>query len=324
MMVGLRVLGLWLFCGVALAQTSTLQVISNRALSFDDGLQLGEQRGFLSHYECTVEVTDITAAKAVEPFLPFFVPTENLTVQSVTQSAPPTKLSHRPIIYIHGYNEEFEKSCVRAMWLYRALGINRPFFLFSWPADGRISNYTRDEADAHWSVLDLALAIQQLSEVSADGRVDVLAHSLGGRIATLALSHEVLRGQPINELVLIAADIDYGHAKRYWPLLAKKAARVSVYQSDGDSALQLSETLHGYPRLGQVLSNEEYWSGPDFLDFSNAPRRLAGGHHYHLVNPAVQLDLLGVLRGQPVIERAGWTKPRTGATAPANYWQYQP
>ena len=215
------------------------------------------------------------------------------------------------VVYVHGYNEGFAKSCRRAIWLGRKLGILDRLVLISWPSDGNVLNYTRDEADAMWasrtirSALDAISTRTQSSESGpesgpAPGNIQLIAHSMGTRAVSYALIQHPIAPQLIDQLIFIAADMDSEIFYGMLPQLQQSIQRLHIYQSANDAALQLSEQLHGYSRLGQPDAELEAriptHERIQRYDISAHAVRIPGGHHYHFANPVVLQQLAEILR----------------------------
>jgi len=108
----------------------------------------------------------------------------------------------------------------------------------------------------------------------------------------------------LNELVLIAPDIDTDIFRQELPLVRKTATRITVYASDNDKALKLSHEVHGYPRLGLAGEHLAVLDGVETIDISHVGTRRFSGHIYHLFNPDVIEDLTQLLHtGKPADQR---------------------
>jgi esterase/lipase superfamily enzyme len=163
-----------------------------------------------------------------------------------------------------------------------------------------------------------------VSRVGAQ-KLDIVAHSMGGRGVVQALTSLACTPPPaplIDELILLAPDIDtdlFGHDL---PLLKKAANRVTIYVSENDKALALSHEVHGYPRLGEAGEHLAVLEGIDTIDISPAGRRRMSGHIYHIFNPAVVNDLRQLLAtGNPPAQRSGLIRAERNGML---YWRIQP
>ena len=171
--------------------------------------------------------------------------------------------------------------------------------MFSWPSDGVIVNYTRDESDLFWSVDPLHQTLLDMIDRFGTGKINLIAHSLGSRgvmLALIRLAQTKQGDKPlVNQVVLAAPDIDTGIFEQYLPLIRPLARNISVYVSNKDSALAVSRQLHGYPRLGEAGAHLEGMAGVEIIDVSDIPVHQPSGHVYHLYHPAVVNDLKQLL-----------------------------
>lgn len=266
---------------------------------------------------CNVKFTPIWGVEDLAESVPFYIPDEKIELTDIQEKTLAhlhqeiESFSQRDtgnlVLYIHGYNIDFEKSCQRSALFQRALGLQDRLVLFSWPADGNMLKYTWDEADLVWSVPHIARFLEQLFPLTGSGNVDVVAHSLGARgvvQALVRLSYRKNVGQIINELILIAPDIDTDVFQQELPQLSSVVGRITVYVSENDKALRLSQEVHGYQRLGQAGENLTVFEGVESIDISNIVTRRLSGHLYHLFNPEVIDDLTELLHtGKPADQR---------------------
>ncbi len=214
----------------------------------------------------------------------------------------------RPILYLHGYNTSFVKSCEQAALFQANLNLESRLILFSWPSDGAILNYARDESDLLWSVAPLERVLVDMVEQFGAGGFDVVAHSLGTRGVFLALVQLARRHHEsiplINQLVLTAPDIDAGIFQQYLTAIQPLTYNLSLYASENDKPLVLSEEVHGYPRLGQPGPHLDNLDGIEIIDISDVGVRSFSGHLYHLYHDGVMQDLdLLLNQGVPASER---------------------
>lgn len=263
------------------------------------GLYFGDARAALRAGRCVVRRVDAGGFSALLDDGPAFVREQLMQIEEVRDLELANLFDSVPedahiALFVHGYFIDFDKGCRRAALLQENATLDGRMIWFSWPSDGDIANYPRDEADLYWSVPDIADAIIDLNHRSEEvGGVDVLGHSLGGRGVVLALQ-DVARRHPdikLGEVVLLAPDIDFGIFSRLLPDIAKIAEGITIYIHDEDRPLALSAQLHGYPRLGQTGNNIASLAGVEVIDVSSLPNESASGHLYHIHNPAVGRDL---------------------------------
>jgi esterase/lipase superfamily enzyme len=196
------------------------------------------------------------------------------------------------------------------------------FVLFSWPSDGAITNYTHDEADLYWSVDPLGEVLADMIERFGEGKLNIAAHSLGTRGVMLALVRLAQLQQDseplVNQVVLVAPDIDVGIFKQYLPVITPLARNITVYVSSKDSPLALSRKVHGYPRLGESSAHLEGLTGIEIIHISDIPLRAPSGHVYHLNQDIVVDDLVQLLN-----ENKPATKRRNLKPIGDNQWRLQ-
>ncbi|MEM1049242.1 MAG: alpha/beta hydrolase [Pseudomonadota bacterium] len=256
------------------------------------------ERGPLQYGTCYVDHTEIPGLDDVAEAVTFHVPRTLEAVADVehhTESAfwdtfAKTAGDKVPSLYVHGYRMGFAKTCRRAARFQVNTELAGRFAVFSWPSEGAVITYARDEANVAWSVPALVTVLDRMGETFGSGRFNLVAHSLGSRAAVDALlqigQQSRGSGPVVKELMLIAPDIDAGIFAQKVERLKTLAERVTVYVSDRDAPLLVSRELHGYPRLGQSGSHLDGFTGIDIVDVSNSAPSTPSGHLYHLFNPA--------------------------------------
>lgn len=172
------------------------------------------------------------------------------------------------ILYVHGFNNNFEDSISEALELDRALGGAYNIVVYSWPSNGRlVIGYYPDRHDAEVSGLGLARAFLKLraflsnmsAEDACERKIHLIAHSMGNYVLRHALQKmQQVEGAPptarlFDQVVLAAADED-ADALEYPHKLANLSNlcnRLNIYFNQGDRALVVSDKLKGNPdRLG--------------------------------------------------------------------------
>ena len=198
------------------------------------------------------------------------------------------------VLYVHGYNINFQKSCRRAALAQHNLGLADRLLLFSWPADGNAFNYLHDVADMEWSARHLATLISELVDRLGAGRVHLMGHSLGARGLVRALERD--QSWPaVASITLIAADMDAALFRDDLFWLHQRADRINVYVSGHDRAMKASRQLNGNLRLGAAMEIAQQTDplppNVAVVDVTPSGTHEVSGHLYHLFNPAVVTDL---------------------------------
>jgi pimeloyl-ACP methyl ester carboxylesterase len=296
-------------------------------VSDDDGFY-GSQRSTLKAGHCEIDQVSLDFLSKAAEIAPFRIPEEILTLGSIKELEPKSLLSQfaanardDPILYIHGYYINFEKGCRRATVFKENAGLEDEFLWFSWPSDGSLVNYARDEVNLAWSVPDIAETITDLHARFGSGKVNLAGHSLGGRGLVMALNelsatHPNLR---FGEVVLLAPDMDFGTFRKLLPRIRPMADRITIYTSGSDMALEVSAQLHGYPRLGGGSNNVATLKGVEVIDAGDLPMMSVNGHLYHIYNKEVGADL------NQLINQGKSAKSRDGLKhVGGNLWQISP
>ena len=304
--------------------------LTNRARTGDTDPSkfYGEGRGTIDAGYCDISERRLEILTSVAEAAPFRVPDEILRVEEVR----PTPLDDvldtlaarnaaaAPVLYTHGFYIDFDKGCRRATVLQEQAGLQGRFLWFSWPSNGSLVNYTHDEADLYWSVLDLSETIEMLADRFGPERVSLAGHSLGGRGIVLAI-HDVAAQRPdlrLGDIVLLAPDMDFDSFSRLLPRIRPIVRSITVYVADADRPLALSESVHGYPRLGQGGNDVARLEGVDVIDLSDLQVRSPTGHLYHVYNDEVGADVDQLLnQGLPPASRSNML--RVGP----NLWRLQ-
>ena len=226
-------------------------------------------------------------------------------------------------LYTHGFNIDFEKGCKRASLFQKSVDLHGRFLFFSWPSDGAILNYTHDEADLYWSVEPLRQTLSDMVDHFGAGDINVVAHSLGTRGVVLALVMMSLAeydDKPVlNQLVLIAPDVDVGVFKQYLPMIKPLVRNITIYVSANDNPLALSRKVHGYPRLGEPGNHLDGITGIEIIDISDIAMRSPTGHIYHIYQNDVVNDL-----GQLLNEGKSASQRNNLKQTSEYYWKMQP
>ena len=291
----------------------------------------GDARDDLQHGVCRVQFKNIWGLSGLKETLPFYVPLQYrrlAQVDGLTEDAFWEQLHGDPpgpkrlVGYIHGYNISFRKGCRRAAVFQNGAGLTRRMAMFSWPSNGRTYNYTHDEADVIWSAQHIEGFVSRLIQEAGAGQVDLVAHSLGTQGLVSALEHlacaRAWESPPIDQLVLLAPDIDAATFRQKVEPLRQVARHITVYASDSDKPLKVSEEIHGYARLGQAGPDLTVLPGVETIDVSSVAAYELTGHQYHLYHPLVTADILQLLNtGQSAAERPGLERRSRDGQA---YW----
>ncbi len=290
-------------------------------------------RGRAHFGQCSVTFTPIRFIDRVGSDIPFYVPRETNELSAAEaiddgdfwdrlEVAVDQTSSRSAVVFVHGYNYGFERTCRMAAEMQRSLDGDAVVVMFSWPSNGNPADYVRDLADVEWSIPLLSDFLAQLGDrIGRDG-VQVLAHSMGSRGTVPALQRmgADLEGRPvIGRLVLLAPDFDSQTFVDGLPELAPLAGSITLYASSNDSPLMLSRQLSGYPRLGEAGEFLTVLDGMETIDVSPAGIYQVFGHEYFFYHPLVVADLKALLStGRSAADRPGLSSRRRDGNS---YWE---
>ena len=226
------------------------------------------------------------------------------------------------LIFIHGFNVSFKEAIESAAEMgdfYFKLSKKsyKPnIFVFSWPSDGKMTNYSNDRHDAETSGYAFVRGMMKLStflkssdpDVACKQKIHLIAHSMGNYVLRHALqqANKIAGGgspsRIFDNIILTAADEDSDAFEFDYKLaqLPNLAQRITVYFNSGDLALKISDYTKGNPdRMGH--------DGPDkpheihakvvLVDASSVVTGLSE-HSYHQENKIVARDIISVLQGK--------------------------
>jgi len=198
-------------------------------------------------------------------------------------------------VFVHGYNVTFEEALLRTAQIAYDLKFRGAPICFSWPSQGGLAEYTVDEANVRWATPHLERFLVALRARSGAARIHLIAHSMGNRALTETLQRLRTTVQPgetlFHEIVLAAPDVDADTFRDdLAPALLPTAARVTLYASSRDAALQLSRRVHGYPRAGEAGDGLVVVPGLETVDVSEV-----SSSHSYIGNNGRVLDDLGAL-----------------------------
>lgn len=243
--------------------------------------------------------------------------------QLISSSLSKTGMS---FVYIHGYNVTFEDAAKRTAQIAYDLKFRGAPVFFSWPSKGRFRAYPADEATAEWSKTSLFKFLEDYLGRSDVKGVYLIAHSMGNRAVTGAIT-ELYTRRPdlkdkVKEIILAAPDIDSGvFEDEVAPKLAQGARPVTLYASSKDLALIASKTFHEWPRAGYITDNVMVSPGIETIDASLIKTDFLG-HSYYGDSDSIISDIRIIFdQGARAGQREKLT-PVSGTSG--GYWRFEP
>ena len=201
------------------------------------------------------------------------------------------------ILFVHGYNVSFDDAALRTAQIANDLRIDSVPAFFSWASRADRAKYTLDENTALRSVPDFKALLRLFAANSTD-RVFLIAHSMGSRIVTQALT-EMIEKEPhvvskVVQLVLAAPDLDAVVFKeQVIPAFRAQKMPVTLYASSRDKTLKISSKVHGCCRAGLGGRNIVMAEGLESVDASSIESSFWGHSYFAETRPLLtDLNLL--------------------------------
>ncbi|MEQ1825285.1 MAG: alpha/beta hydrolase [Pirellula sp.] len=231
------------------------------------------------------------------------------------------------LVFIHGFNVRFDDALRRTAQLTADLDYRGIPVLYSWPSKGKTLAYTYDESNVGWTVPHLEEFLLDLKTKANVEHIHVVAHSMGNRALLGVVERFGLQGvgSPVlSRVVMAAPDVDSQEFQnRFSGLLQRVAVATTVYGSKNDRALQLSESIHGYDRLGLVSDQFGSHDNVDMIDTSPLDLSLLG-HSYYGENPLVMDDIKAFLSVQTSARSRPWLRVDAAAAPNRVVWRFAP
>jgi esterase/lipase superfamily enzyme len=228
---------------------------------------------------------------------------------------------HDLLLFVHGFNVSFEAAVTRAAQLAFDIPFNGAVCAYCWPTQGGVNNYSSDEPINQASVQPFLAYLKALRRaVPSDTRIQIVVHSMGNRIVMDALDRLPTPSgeKPFNQLVLCAPDVGIGDFQKWAPGVVEQVDRVTMYASNGDSALIASKGLHAETRAGDA-EDPVIAPGIETIDCSRLDTGFMG-HSYYGSHEQMLTDLFMLLKeDKPADQRPHLKLKRAGQ---GEYWEF--
>lgn len=218
-------------------------------------------------------------------------------------------------IFIHGFKNSFDQAAVSLAELWHFIGRHGVPMLYSWPAAHKgLFGYFVDRESGEFTIYHLKNLVRLLASFPEVVRINILAHSRGTDVATSALRELIIEAKAaghdprklyrVENLILAAPDLDFDVVRQR--LMAEKIGtafgQITVYTTDADKALGVSQTLMSGTRFGRInasdLGEQEQaiFNVVKNVSFINV-QGVGGfiGHAYYLSNPSTSSDIIRVI-----------------------------
>lgn len=218
------------------------------------------------------------------------------------------------LVYVHGFNNSFEEAALRTAQIVYDVDFPGVAFMYSWASKESPDpvSYNADYQTVDGTIARLKSFLLMIAEVDDVEKIHLVAHSMGSRALTIALSQMVreldatIRPRFAN-LILAAPDISVNvYLSEIVPFITDAADRVTIYASDSDKALKAAHTFSAHPRVGDAGDQGEdlvLVDGIDMIDASDAVRCFfCIGHDYAFT---LVEDFKGIILQDLSIEQRG-------------------
>ena len=220
------------------------------------------------------------------------------------------------LVYIHGYDVSFDLAAYDLADIWHFVERRGVPIVYTWPAaHGGLFGYFADRESGEFTIYHLKKFLRFLASTPQIEGINIIAHSRGTDVITTALRELIIEDRAagrnprealrIGNLIMAAPDIDFDIVRQR--LMAEKFGpafgQITVYTTDADAALNLSETLMTGTRFGRVRdsdlgSREEaifaQVTNVNFIDVQGV--NSFSGHGYFLDNPAASSDVVLILK----------------------------
>jgi esterase/lipase superfamily enzyme len=167
------------------------------------------------------------------------------------------------LVFVHGFNNRFDDAVFRFAQIVHDSKAPVIPVLFTWPSRGevRLRGYNYDKESANYSRDALEELLGMVTSNPHVSEVVVLAHSMGNWLTLEALRGRSMRAvqagragpDKLKNALLVAPDVDVDVFRMQVQRMGAMRPRMSLFVSQDDGALELSETLAGgIPRLGRI------------------------------------------------------------------------
>jgi esterase/lipase superfamily enzyme len=210
-----------------------------------------------------------------------------------------TSAGKSAMVFIHGYNVQFEDGLQRTAQIAYDLQFDGPAILFSWPSHGKLAAYLKDAEHAAQSVEPLERFLADIKQRTQAEHIHIIAHSMGNRVLLEAL-HRIAQQRPheqpwFGQVVMAAPDVEVERFREvYLPMLPQVARQATLYASSMDRALVASTKVNGEPRIGLVGPHLHDLLGIHTIDVTPVDTSLLG-HSYYGSHPLLLKDLRALI-----------------------------
>ncbi|MCX7094345.1 MAG: alpha/beta hydrolase [Methylobacter sp.] len=229
-------------------------------------------------------------------------------------------------VFVHGYNVSFEDAALRTAQLHNDLKFDGVPMFFSWPSKAKYLKYPADEQTIEWAQPHLMQFLSDILTQSNADNIYLIAHSMGNRALTRAfiglINERPVSIKRIKAVILTAPDIDREvFLEQLAPQLVAANTNVTLYASNTDEALRISQEFHEAPRVGLAGDNLVIVPGVDTIDATYANTDFLG-HSYFSNSRSVLEDIFTIIHDHKKPDQRFYLKPANSSLG--KYWLFTP
>ena len=216
---------------------------------------------------------------------------------SSLEASSANRPKNEALLFIHGFNVPFDDAIRRTGQIAFDLDFGGVALTYSWPSQGSLRAYTVDEANAEWAIPHLTQFLVDLEKKTNIEKIHVIAHSMGTRVLSYALANAKDEGfdLDLNNVILAAPDIDVDvFTDQILPKISQASDKLTMYASSDDTALKVSQQIHGSSRLGLSGTDILVTVGMDTINASGIDTSMIG-HGYYGSHKAVVTDIFNLV-----------------------------
>ncbi len=220
------------------------------------------------------------------------------------------------LIFVPGFNTPFDEAAFIAAEIWHFSGRRGVPVVYSWPSgSGGMFGYFTDRESGEFTIYHLKDFMRLLSATPEARRINIITHSRGSDVVTSAMRELLIEARAagrrprdefrIDNLIMAAPDLDFGVVEQR--LIAERFGaafgRITVYATEKDGALRVSQTLMKGERFGRIRLEDlsetdvEIFANMRNVNFINVEDPVGFvGHSYFRKDPAVLSDIVTLLR----------------------------
>lgn len=221
------------------------------------------------------------------------------------------------LFIIHGFNTTFEALSSWVLKLGSDLDYEGAIVGWSWPSEGSAFSYAYDEDSNSWSEPHFAELVSNVAAAGPELQLDFAAHSMGNRILVQMLRElSLVRANfRIGAITFVAPDVAQDLFREQLRAAQKFGIIRTLYASEYDYAINISESYHGAPRAGSGGASLLLLNGVESVDVK------ISGHSSVFEDKVANHDFRKVINEATVAAARGLEKREKDNTP---YWVIAP